>query len=207
MNDTRKLKTPFQTIQDQIIKRLKSELSPNLYYHGPHHTRDDVLPAAIRLGTLADLSDHDMLLLKTAALYHDIGYVEHYMDHEALGARIAAKELPAHGYTPQEVQIIVNLIIATRMPHNPNTFLEELICDADLDSVGRTDFFITSHQLRLELQEMGISVSIRDWYTRQLKFLQSHQYITQMAQTLRNPTKQNNIAELKEILGEDGEQD
>lgn len=202
MSEVKKSRTPFPILKDQIIKRLESELSPKLYYHGPHHTRDDVLPAVIRLGELARVDAHQMLLLKTAALYHDIGYVEHYMDHETLGAHMAANELPKHGYTPSEVQIIVNLIMATRMPHNPNTFMEEIICDADLDSVGRDDFYITSHQLRLELQEMGIRVSLREWYIRQLKFLKSHEYITEMAKTLRNPTKLMIIAELEDILGE-----
>ena len=58
----------FKQAWDYVLRRLSQELPANLYYHGIHHTRDDVVPAAIRLANLADLSEKDMLILKTAAL-------------------------------------------------------------------------------------------------------------------------------------------
>lgn len=191
----------FPVVKAQLLERLEKNLSPKLYYHGLHHTRDDVLPAAERLGLLAKISDESFLLLQTAALYHDVGYLEHYLDHEAIGARIATEELPNMGYTPAQVQQIADLIIATRLPHNPRNDLQKLICDADLDSLGRDDFFITSHSLRLELKEMGIITTVHEWYTRQLKFLESHQYLSDVAKQLRDEGKRKNIQELRNILG------
>ena len=190
----------FETLKKRVIERLENELSPTLYYHGVHHTRDDVLPAVERLAEVAVVNGEDLLLLKTAALYHDIGYVENYLDHEAIGARIASEELPELGYSTEQVQIIADLIMATRMPQSPHTPLEQLICDADLDSLGRDDFFVISHSLRLELKEMGIVTSVREWYTRQLKFLESHTYLSEAAQELRTEGKQQNINELRDIL-------
>lgn len=194
------IKTAFDTLKSEIIERLESGLSPNLLYHGVHHTRDDVLPAAIQLGEMANLSQHDMQLLKTAVLYHDLGYIQVYNDHEDLGAYLAAEELPKHGYAPEEIETIVGLIMATKMPHGAKGLLQEIICDADLDSLGREDFFVTSHCLRLELQSIGIELSVRDWYMRQLEFLKNHQYITPMAKKLRKSTKQKIIAEIENIL-------
>jgi uncharacterized protein len=190
----------FETLRQRVIERLESELSPKLYYHGVHNTRDDVLPAVERLAEMVNINGEEMVLLRTAALYHDIGYIEHYLDHEAIGARIASEELPELGYSTEQVQIIVDLIMATRMPQSPRTDLEELICDADLDSLGRDDFFVVSHSLRLELKEMGIVTSVREWYLRQLKFLESHTYLSIAAQDLRTDGKQQNIDELRDIL-------
>ncbi len=190
----------FVAIQTNVLLRLERGLSPKLYYHGIHHTRDDVLPAAIRLGEMATLGEEDALLLKTAALYHDIGYLENYMNHEMTGARIAAEELPELGYSPEQVQKIVDMIMATRMPQAPRTLLDQLMCDADLDSLGREDFFITSHRLRLELKELGLETSVRDWYTRQLKFLEGQIYWSEFARQLREEGKQKVIYELKTIL-------
>jgi uncharacterized protein len=190
----------FEILKQRVVERLENELSPKLYYHGVHHTRDDVLPAVERLAEVAYLNGEELLLLKTAALYHDIGYVEHYLDHEAIGARIASEDLPEAGYSPEQVQIIVDLIMATRMPQSPRTELEELICDADLDSLGRDDFFVVSHSLRLELKEMGIVTSVREWYARQLKFLESHTYLSEAARELRREGKLQNIEELRDIL-------
>ena len=190
----------FETLRQRVIERLENELSPKLYYHGVHHTRDDVLPAVERLAELVDVNGEELLLLRTAALYHDIGYIEHYLDHEAIGARIASEELPELGYSTEEVQVIADMIMATRMPQSPRTDLEELICDADLDSLGREDFFVISHSLRLELKEMGIVTSVREWYVRQLKFLESHTYLSAAATELRADGKQQNIDELRDIL-------
>lgn len=191
----------FDELRERILSRLARELSPKLYYHGLHHTRDDVLPAAERLAEAANISEDDLLLLRIAVLYHDLGYVEHYLEHESIGARIAAEELPNFGYTPQEIQKIVGLIMATRMPHNPRTELQKIICDADLDSLGREDFFVISHSLRLELKEMGIKTTLREWYSRQLKFLESHQYLSEAAHLIdRVAGKQRNIDELRDIL-------
>jgi uncharacterized protein len=192
----------FTAIRSNVISRLERGLSPKLYYHGLHHTRDDVLPAAILLGELAGLNKDEQLILQTAALYHDIGYLESYQNHEAIGARIAAQELPELGYSPEFVQQIVGLIMATRMPQSPRSRLEQLMCDADLDSLGREDFFINSHRLRLELKELGIETTLKQWYGRQLKFLESQSYWTAEAHNLRDPGKQIIISELQSILTE-----
>ena len=66
----------WQGVKAYVLGRLENELSPKLTYHGLHHTRDDVLPAAIRLAKLVNLSHADTLLLKTAALFHDTGFME-----------------------------------------------------------------------------------------------------------------------------------
>lgn len=191
----------FQSAYDFIISKLEASNNLILYYHGVHHTRDDVLPAAERLGHRSGLSDEELLLLCTGALYHDIGCLTDIQAHEKIGMEIARRTLPTFGYRPEQVAIIERIIMATELPQDPHTFLEELMCDADLDSIGREDFFITSHQLRLELKLRGMPVSIRDWYVRQLNFLENHTYFSKAARTLRDNGKRTNIRELKEVLG------
>jgi len=193
----------FELIRDMIFSRLERELSPKLYYHGVHHTRDDVLPAIERLASLAQIKGEELLLLKIAAIYHDFGYTHHYLNHEAIGAGIASQELPEFGFSAEQVRRIAGMIMATRMPQSPKNELEKLICDADLDSLGREDFFVISHSLRLELKEMGIITSVKEWYTRQLKFLESHVYLSEFGRALRTEGKNRNILELRSILNLD----
>ncbi|MBD3307797.1 phosphohydrolase, partial [candidate division KSB3 bacterium] len=71
-------KADFEKAEAYVLTRLGEELPNDLPYHGIHHTRDDVLPAAERLAMLAGLNGDHFLVLRTAALYHDIGYVEQY---------------------------------------------------------------------------------------------------------------------------------
>ena len=68
----------YERAREYVLNRLTHELPDGLYYHGIHHTRDDVVPAAVRLAVLAGLGETQTLILKTAALYHDIGYIQQY---------------------------------------------------------------------------------------------------------------------------------
>jgi uncharacterized protein len=190
----------FEQVRRYVLRRLEEELPDNLLYHGIHHTRDDVLPVTERLAAMVGLDGEDLLLLRTAALYHDIGYLERYSNNEPIGARIAAETLPDFGYSSDQIRVIEKIILATQMPQTPNDFLQELMCDADLDSLGREDYLETSHDLRLELAANGVHTTLEEWYRNQLKFLTEHAYFTQVARSLREEGKQRNIAELRRRL-------
>lgn len=182
-----------------VLARLATELPDDLPYHGIHHTRDDVVPAAKKLATLSNLGAEELLLVQTAALYHDLGYVARYIHNEPLGAQIAAETLPRFGYSPTQIKVIEGMILATQLPQNPNTFLEELLCDADLDSLGRDDFLETSHNLREELILHRIELPLKSWYRQQGDFLRAHKYFTPAAQTLRRHQKLENITLLEKL--------
>jgi hypothetical protein len=91
--------------------------------------------------------------------------------------------------------------MATQLPQKPGSLLEQIMCDADLDSLGRDDFFITSHCLRLELAAYGQPTNVFEWYEKQLSFLQAHTYFTEVARSARDAGKRRNIQEIKKLLG------
>lgn len=190
----------FERAKQYVLGRLEKELPPDLYYHGIHHTRDDVMPAVERLAKAARLGPDETLLLRTAALYHDTGYIEDYYNNEEIGMRIAHETLPYFGYRPEQIETVNRIIIVTRLPQCPTNLVEEIMCDADLDSLGRKDFFITSHRLRLERSVYDAPLSLSEWYPIQLEFLESHHYWTAAARFLRDTGKQNNINEIKQLL-------
>jgi uncharacterized protein len=190
----------WEGVKQHILGRLSRELAPDLAYHGVHHTRDDVLPAAERLATLSDLDSERSLLLRTAALFHDVGYLERYLDNEPIAVRIAQETLPRFAFSDRQIELIGEMILATRLPHSPNSFLQALICDADLDSLGRRDFLQTSHNLRRELAAHGEVLNLMEWYERQLGFLRNHTYFTPAARSLRNAGKHDNIQKLRRRL-------
>ncbi len=190
----------FNGAGEYALEILQERLSPILLYHGIHHTRDDVLPSAERLAALAGVMGEDLLLLRTAALYHDVGYVQQYFKNEPIAVQWVQQVLPDFGYTPAQIEVVASLILATQMPQAPHTFLEELLCDADLDSLGREDFLRTSLDLRAELATQGISRDLPTWYTSQLNFLEAHGYYTEAAHLLRDAGKAANIALLKALL-------
>ncbi len=182
------------------LQSLEQDLPAYLTYHSFWHTWYGVLPAVERLAMMEGLPENQRLLARTAALYHDIGFVEQSQNHETVSARIAGEILPRFGYTTYQVQSIQSMIMATKLPQSPKTLLEQIVADADLDVLGREDFWARNQALRSELAVSCKPVTDSQWYANQLKFLQSHSYFTASAQKLRNVQKQRNIALLKEHL-------
>lgn len=88
------------------------------------------------------------------------------------------------------------MIHATQIPHKPINKLQEIICDADLDYLGRDDFEIIADNLRKELTEMGKIQTRRQWDEIQVKFLNQHQYFTSTAINSRQQKKQENLFEV-----------
>jgi uncharacterized protein len=182
------------------LARLARELPPALCYHSIGHTRDDVLPALEYLAATIGVGGEDLLLLRTAAYYHDLGFVERYDDHEIASAQIARAVLPQFGYHAGQIRRILAMIMATRLPQSPGTLLEQILADADLDVLGRDDYLPLSQLLRDELHHTGFVVADGDWYRGQIAFLRDHHYWTAAARARRDEQKQRNIALLHHML-------
>lgn len=183
-----------------VVKRLSTELAPQYIYHSLHHTLDDVAPAAERLAALSGIEGEDLLLLMTAAYFHDIGFVVNRANHEVIGADIARTVLPGMGYQPEQIDAICGMIMATRLPQSPRTILEKILADADLDLLGRADFLERNAALRAELAAFGAAPNDYEWHLSQLQFARHHDYQTPAAIALRQAGKEANIAVLERLV-------
>jgi ligand-binding sensor domain-containing protein/class 3 adenylate cyclase/predicted metal-dependent HD superfamily phosphohydrolase len=182
-----------------IVNRLKEELPANLYYHDLRHTLD-VCAAVERLALMEGIEGDDIFLLKTAALYHDAGFVHKYKNNEDLGARLAQEVLPRFGYTQEQIEKIGRLIRSTKVPQKPKTHLQQIICDADLDYLGGDEFHQIADNLKRELMERDVISSDKQWDELQVKFLEDHTYFTKTAIMLRRVNKLARLEEVKERL-------
>jgi ligand-binding sensor domain-containing protein/class 3 adenylate cyclase/HD superfamily phosphodiesterase len=185
--------------EERIMKILEQELDLNLYYHCLEHTRD-VTRAAESIAIKEGVTDEALFLLKSAATYHDAGFVKVYDDNEVVGAQMAAEILPEYGYTSEQVATVKELIFVTRIPHKPKNQLEKIICDADLDYLGRNDFHQISERLCKELMERGKIKNHRHWDEVQVSFFKLHKYFTATSKKLRNAKKKQNLKEIQERL-------
>lgn len=189
----------LQDLQNDILDKLEKNLPKNLYYHNLKHTVN-VFYQTETIARLEGVNERQMLLLKTAALFHDIGYLVSYDYHEEKGVEIAQKTLPGYHYSQDQITQVCELILATKSPQKPQNLLQEIICDADLDYLGRPDFIPTSQNLFRELFERNKIGTIEQWNRMQMKFMEKHRYFTASARKLREPEKQKRLAELKKML-------
>ncbi|WP_221392293.1 HD domain-containing protein [Dyadobacter sp. NIV53] len=182
-----------------IVGELNRKLPGNLYYHGLHHSVD-VTSAALKLAQQERIVDPESLtLLKTAALYHDSGFMDTYKNHEEAGCDIVKNKLPGFGYTSEQIVAICNLIMATKLPQNPQTHLEKILCDADLDYLGRDDYEPIANTLFTELSARNLISDADSWNDMQVKFLGSHLYWTESARKNRDDLKHKHLRNLMSV--------
>lgn len=182
-----------------ILKRMETELPINLYYHSIMHVMD-VLRSANIIADMESVSSYEKDLLTTAVAFHDSGFIYHAANHEEMGCNIARDNLPNYGFTTEEIEKICGMIMATKIPQTPYNLLEEIICDADLDYLGRDDFWAIGNKLFHELTEMGILQNEAEWNKLQLNFLENHHYFTKSAKELREKLKLEHLNKVSDIV-------
>jgi hypothetical protein len=165
------------------------------------HTVDVVTEVEL-IGWGEGCTDEEILLLKTAGLFHDAGHTIDYDNHELYGTRLAREMLPEYNYSPEHIEQICSLIMATKMPPRPANLLECIICDSDLDYLGRSDFIPVSNTLYEELKAQNKMGSLNDWNKIQVKFITGHQYFTNTARSLREVNKQLQIERIQSLINE-----
>jgi adenylate cyclase len=197
--DTKFKLIQFVDLQEIILDKLERELPRYLYYHNVKHTIDVVTEVEL-IGWAEGVTEEELLLLKTAALFHDAGHTIAYDNHEYLGCKLVREYLPAYNFSPGQIEKICELIMATRMPPQPKNLLERIICDSDLDYLGRSDFIPVSNNLFEELREQNKITSLNDWNKIQINFISGHQYFTETARNLREVNKQKQIERIRQLI-------
>lgn len=179
-----------------ILNKLKNDLSENLFYHSIYHTLD-VYHCSESIAKEEGINDSDLKLLLVAAIYHDAGYLKQNENHEELSCDIAREYLPLYQYSKEDIAIICGIIMATKIPQNPKTHLEEIICDADLNYLGRNDFIKVGEYLYNEMIAFGYVKNKEEWNKIQLDFMQQHHFFTTTAIRNNQSLKEQNFKKVQ----------
>lgn len=189
----------FKQAKEFILEKQEKELPGHLTYHNIAHIQD-VYAAAGHYIAAANIEGDAAVLLQTAALFHDSGFIKQAAGHEEVSCSFARQYLPGFGYSDDQIAIICGMIRATKIPQQPQTPLEEILADADLDYLGRDDFWEISDKLFAELKYTGIVDSEESWNRMQVRFFESHHYFTAYAKAYRETKKQENLQSIKNKL-------
>jgi predicted metal-dependent HD superfamily phosphohydrolase len=124
-----------------------------------------------------------------------------YIGHEFASTELTEEFLPGFGYSPSQIARINKMIMTTKLPQSATGKLEQILCDADLDYLGRDDFFMIAHRLKFEWVVQNFKpTTLQEWYLLQISFLTNHRYFTKSAIESREEKKQENLLQIKEIL-------
>jgi uncharacterized protein len=179
----------YRTLRKQVLSNLEANLSKTLTYHALGHTLD-VLNVCNQYIKREKLPKEERYLLRTGAIVHDMGFLKGSVNHEEVGAGMAEVILKNLGVDEKEIEKVKGLVMATKIPQNPQNHLQRILCDADLDYLGRQDYPEISQKLFEELKNMNVISTEQQWKNLQINFLKAHHYHTPFAIKNREPQKQ-----------------
>jgi len=184
-----------------LIPKLEKELPSWVTYHNADHTKN-VITSAEYLATKEGIGNEELMLLKTAALFHDSGFLENHNKHEEISCRLARKYLPEYEYGDSQIDIICEMIMATKLPQTPTSELAKYLCDADLFYLGTEKYDDIAERMYKEFRKTGFVKTNAEWLIKQADFLSTHTYFTQTAKKEGDPHKQVVLKELKAAIKE-----
>ena len=179
----------YRILRKQVLSNLEANLPKSLTYHALDHTLD-VLKVCNQYIKREKLPIEERYLLRTGAIVHDMGFLKGSTNHEEVGAGMAEVIMKNLGVSQKTIDKVKGLVMATKIPQNPQDYLQRIICDADLDYLGRLDYPEISQKLFEELKNMNVISTAQQWKDLQINFLKAHRYHTPFAIKNREPQKQ-----------------
>jgi uncharacterized protein len=195
----KKENTDFAKAEAYIASILNEKLPATLIYHCKDHTFD-VLDIAMKIASAENLSPEEIKLLRIAVLFHDAGFVHVYKNHEEKSCEMAREFLPGFGFTEKQIGLVCEMILATKVPQNPMSLMDQIIVDADLDYLGREDVFEIASRLFEELKLRNLIQREEDWIPYQVEFLKKHTFFTDYSKKTRGPNKDLYLRKLMDKL-------
>lgn len=189
----------YQQVYDFLMPKLENELSAQLEYHNAAHTKS-VIAAAEHLAKGEGIKGDELIILKTAALFHDAGFLQQADGHEEISCIWAREYLPKYGYADIHIEEICRIIMATRLPQTPVDHLGEILCDADLFYIGKEGYTANAERLFKEFKNRGIVKTNAEWQLMQMEFLSGHRFFTRSAVAELEGSKQELLKELNSAI-------
>ncbi len=181
----------YQTLQDDTLA-----------FHNLKHTQY-VVDKTKEIAGHYHVNEKEMLILYTAAWFHDTGYLfTEPSKHEAMSAEVMKKFMLDLTNDTELISEIEQCIMATKSPRNPSNLLQQIICDADTYNLGTKEFKDTNKRVLKENKLKTGEVDKKEFYNSTIKMLEQHQFYTTYCKDLLSVTKELNMKKIKKKLQE-----
>lgn len=177
-----------------------SALKDDYAYHNLNHTKK-VAAAAEEIGEKSGLTQDELETVIISAWLHDTGYTHGFKDHENQSIENAKLQLSRWNATPAKIEAVCNAIQATEMPQNPQSLIDQVLCDADLYHLANGNLHEVGQRLRAEMAATKEKVfTDKEWTDYNLHFIESHSFFTEYGKTVLEKSKQKNLKHFKKEL-------
>jgi len=180
-----------------VVSYLNEHLEKSFVYHNLVHTQLVVNKTQELIeGLQVNSQEAEKLLL--AAWFHDLGFTSTIENHEEKSAEIASDFLKNQKAESSTVKDVADLILATKMFHEPINLNQKIIRDADCAHLGSKNFVDLTELLRKEWElTQNKNLTDAEWFNENIEFLSNkHRYYTDYASANWEKAKGKNLAQL-----------
>ena len=157
---------------------LATKLPTAIVFHTLENTKK-VVKTAKKIGLKSELTELQLEMLLVAAWLHDIGYGYDSLNPVTESVKVAKTYLAEKNYPPEQIQVIIGCIAATKNPQSPKNILEKILCDADVAYLAAKSYQEKTELLRKETALLeDKEITPKEWLVRNLELLQTHQFFT-----------------------------
>ena len=183
-----------------VVELMTSKLPDQFVYHNLDHTLE-VVSAAAEIASQSNVSDNDLEVLLIAAYLHDIGYVQNSEMHEEHSIILSRQFLNEIGVDKNYIEKVIGCIEATKMPQNPKTLIQKVLCDADLYHLSSGQYFEKAELLRNEFSTIEKdNITETEWLDMSSVFIDNHNYWTDYGKQMLAPGKAKNLKKIKKRI-------
>ncbi|KAF0151896.1 MAG: metal dependent phosphohydrolase [Ignavibacteria bacterium] len=187
----------LQLAEEYAVKIILERSPKQNLYHSIEHTKE-VVNAAIEIAKGESVSEEDIEIVTLAAWFHDLGYVEKTAGHEEISAMFASNFLLNQNYDESKIEKVVGCIMATKVPQRPKNHLEKIMCDADLNHLGKKSFIGRNNLFRTEFEfYFKRRLTESEWLIKSIEFVSQHNFFTDYAQKTFSEIRNANLALLQ----------
>lgn len=170
----------------------ETNYNPTLVYHNLTHT-EKVVARCTEIAAEYTLTPQEKFILLSAAWLHDTGHLmEIGCGHEAKSVEIMRAFFQKNGIEKALTDQVAGCIMATAMPQQPKTLLEQILCDADVYNLGTDEFKQTDVLVKAEI-EQTLKTRCCNWDMSTLNFLKSHIFFTDYCNRKLKAGKEKNV--------------
>ena len=169
-----------------------------LVYHNQQHAKQ-VVDKVQQIAAHYHLNERDEFIVTSAAWFHDMAILTSGLElHEQKSAVQAETFLQTLHVPAEDIAAVRQAILATTIPQNPVSVIDQILCDADLFHLG-TDSFKENYRLvRKELEALnGTKMGAEEWRLSSIALLENHSYHTAYCKGILDATKAENLSNLK----------
>ena len=188
----------LQDLEENILEKLELELPENLYFHNVKHSIH-VYTMVELLGRAEGVTMEEMLLVRTAALMHDAGYIMSYENHKKASCDLIMDILPKYKYTEEQIKKICELVVAGEDPFHPHSKTEAILFDANFNYLNRVDFREVARHIWKEKKAYNQDISFATWKEQMVELIRRYDYHTAAARKLRDVDKETQIRIIRNL--------